>query len=195
MKFFKIFTLLIFTLSLVSCGPAVQTSKPASADLSDYQSFAYLPNSNVEMADKDYNEDVNSLIIETLNENMREAGYTLERDNPDLLVLVSTKTDLETETTADPIYARYPYTAGVTTVSPFYDPYYYHGYNTYTGVIGYDTDTYSYEEGTLVINLVDRETKQTVWKGISSKNIYNQTTTGAIRDLVNEIFQEYPLNE
>ncbi|MDT0691595.1 DUF4136 domain-containing protein [Salegentibacter sp. F188] len=164
-------------------------------DLSKYETFAYLPNSNVEAPGKNYNdEDVNTLVIETINENMKQAGYTLDRDNPDLLVLVSTRTNTETETTADPMYARYPYTGAATTVSPFYNNYYYRGYNNYSGVIGYNTDTYTYEEGTVVVDLVDRETKETVWKGISSENLYDETTTGAMRDLVNQIFDEYPLN-
>lgn len=195
MIFKKNLAIIFLTLAVVSCGPRVTTSKTTSKDLSNYDTFAYLPNSSVQMPDKSYNEDVNSAIIEAVNNNMREVGYTMDRDNPDLLVLLSTKTDLETETTTDPVYATYPYANGATTISPFYDPYYYSGYANYTRVVGYDTDTYAYKEGTLIINLVDRKTKQTVWKGISSKSVYNQTTTGAIEDLVNQIFQEYPLNK
>jgi hypothetical protein len=38
-------------------------------------------------------------------------------------------------------------------------------------VIGYDTDTYTYEDGTL-IQFVDRESHlKLVWKGISSTNV------------------------
>lgn len=195
MKLKKTLAILFLTLTVVACGPRVTTSKTTSKDLGNYDTFAYLPNSSVQMPDKSYNEDINSAIIEAVNNNMRQAGYTMDRDNPDLLVLVSTKTNLETETTTEPVYATYPYINGVATVSPFYNPYYYSGYANYTQVVGYDTDTYAYKEGTLIINLVDRKTKQTVWKGVSSKSVYDQTTTGAIEDLVNQIFQEYPMNQ
>ncbi|MGB8374271.1 MAG: DUF4136 domain-containing protein [Salegentibacter sp.] len=195
MKLKKTLAILIVGLAVFACGPRVTTSKTTSKDLSNYNTFAYLPNSSVEMPDKAFNDDVNSAIVETVNNNMRKAGYTLDRNNPDLLVLISTKTNLKTETTTDPVYATYPYMGGVATVSPFYDPYYYSGYANYTNIVGYDTDTYAYKEGTLIINLVDRETKETVWKGISSKSLYDQTNTAAIQDLVNQIFQEYPLNQ
>lgn len=199
MKIFKKLGVAVVMFSIIGCGGTtnVQTAKTTNRDLSTYDSFAYLPNSSAEISGRNYNdEQVNTAIIETINMNMQEAGYELDRENPDLLVLVSTKTDLETETTAQPVYARYPY-AGATAraVSPFYNNYYYTGYNRINNIVGYDTDTYQYEEGTLVINLVDRETEETVWKGVASENIFNQSTTGAIQDMVNDIFEQYPLNQ
>ena len=59
--------------------------------------------------------------------------------------------------------------------------------------IGYDRDTYRYKEGTVVIHLVDRKTRNTVWKGVASESLYDQTSTEAMQDLVNAIFEEYPL--
>lgn len=186
--------LLFLALVFIACGGSnVQTVKTTDKDLSNYETFAYLPNSNVEVSGMDYNnEDINAFIIESINNNMQQQGYKLDRDNPDLLVLVSTSTDEEMARTTDPVYARYPYTAGVNRVQPFYSPYYYRGYNTFSSVVGYDTDTYQYTEGTLVINLVDRETKEVVWKGIASDNIYNQTNIQVIEEMVNEIFSNYP---
>lgn len=196
MKAFKTFLIIAILVLAVSCGSRVQTIKPMDTDLSKYETFAYLPNSNAEVPGKNYNDEkVNSMIIETVNQKMREAGYRLDRENPDLLVLISTKTEIERETTSDPVYATYPYSAGLG-VSPYYNSYYYTGYNTVGGgIIGYDTDTYAYEEGTVVINLVDRKTRQTVWKGITSDALYDQDNIAAKRELVNRIFEEYPLNQ
>lgn len=175
----------------MGCGSNVQTVKTTNKDLNTYDSFAYLPNTNVR---EDYNnEDINTAVIEVINMNMQQAGYELDRDNPDLLVLVSTKVNTETAANTEPVYAGYPYASGVNTISPFYSPFYYRGYNNINRVVGYDTDTYQYQEGTLVINLVDRETQETVWKGIASDNIYTQGTTSAIKELVNDIFEQYPL--
>ncbi|MDT0649815.1 DUF4136 domain-containing protein [Autumnicola edwardsiae] len=196
MKAMKSILFCSILIMVLSCGPRVQTVKPMDTDLSKYSTFAYLPNTNVEVPGKGYNdENVNRMIVETVNQNMEQTGYTLDRDNPDLLVLISTSTEIERETTTDPVYATYPYTAGVGAVSPYYGSYYYRGYNTFGGgIMGYDTDTYAYEEGIVVINLVDRQTKETVWKGITSDALYDQRNTVAMRDLVNEIFDEYPLN-
>jgi len=196
MKLFKIPFLCLFVLSMISCGPRVQTINPMDTDLKDYQSFSYLPNSNPKVEGKNYNdEQLNSMIIETVNQNMKKVGFTLDRENPDLLVLVSTKTEIEKEITTNPVYSAYPYSTRVGTVSPYYGSYYYRGYQNYGGVVGYDTDTYTYEEGTVVIDLIDRKTKETVWKGITSEGLYNKGDIAAMRNLVNEIFQEYPMNK
>lgn len=195
MKSFIKFIFCFSFLFLVGCGGSnVQTTKTTERDLSTYDSFAYLPNTNPEVEGRNYNdEEVTTSVIETINMNMQEAGYKLDREEPDLLVLVSTRVDTETANRTQPVYAGYPYTSGVNTVSPFYSPYHYRGYNNFNRVVGYDTDTYQYEEGTLVINLVDRQTQETVWKGIASDNIYTQGSNEAIRGLVNDIFKEYPL--
>lgn len=197
MKFLKIILPVFLFLFLAGCKDNVQTFKPMNVDLSEYETFAYLPNTDIEVPGKDYStEEVNQIIIETVNQNMMEAGYTLDRDNPDLLVLISAETDLEVATERDPAYARYPYTVPETgdTISaevyPVYTPYYYRGF---TGYRGYDTDVYAFEEGTVIIDLIDRETKKTVWKGITSETIFDEPTTAAIAELVNDIFQEYPL--
>lgn len=195
MKSFIKITFFFSFLFLVSCGGSnVQTAKTTDKDLSTYNSFAYLPNTNPEVQGRNYNnEEVTTSVIETINMNMQEAGYKLDREEPDLLVLVSTRVDKELASRTQPVYAGYPYTSGVNTVSPFYSPYHYRGYSSINRVVGYDTDTYQYEEGTLVINLVDRQTQETVWKGIASDNIYTQGSNEAIRKLVNDIFKQYPL--
>jgi len=194
MKTMKMLLLLCVATGIYSCGPAVTTTKPTNDNLSKYSTFSYLPNSAIEMPDQSYNDSVNSLVIQQINENMMDAGYKLDRSKPDLLVLVSTKIDQETETETDPVYARYGYynRPGVG-VNSYYNNYYYRGYTTYPAVVGYDTDTYSYKDGTLVVQLVDRESRETVWKGMSSTSIYDSSSTVAMTNLVNAIFKEYPL--
>jgi len=194
MKKTAILMILMISMLLMSCGPRVSTAKTTNVDLSNYDTFAYLPNANINVEGMQLSsEDVSRAVIEAVNTNLRQAGYELDRQNPDLLVLISTETDTEVATTTDPLYATYPYTTGVTTVSPFYDRFYYSGYAGYNNFVGYDVDTYTYEEGTVVINLVDRETRNTVWKGVASESVAGQADTQEIRELVNAIFEEYPL--
>ena len=195
----RIFTsLLLLTIStlFLSCGPQVTTAQATEADLSKYRTFAYLPNADIPMQNDGMNaEEVNSRIIETVNTQMQQEGYQIDRDNPDLLVLISVKKDQETATDTDPVYATYPYGSyGVNTVSPFYNNYYYNSFYNYGTVAGYDTDTYNYTEGTLIISLIDRSNKNTVWKGMTSEAIYSGSTTDEIVGLVDDIFDEYPIN-
>jgi hypothetical protein len=71
-----------------------------------------------------------------LNTNMQKLGYTLDRTNPDLLVLLSTSTDLDTNITKEPVYATYPnYYGRSYGVSPYYQNYYYNGYSNYNQLV------------------------------------------------------------
>ena len=194
MKKLQLILLFLAGSVLISCGPRVSTAKMTNKDLSIYDTFAYLPSTGIDMPAESFDDEtVNEAVIETVNQNLREAGYVLDRENPDLLVLISTKTDVEVGTTTDAMFATYPYATGVTTVSPFYDPYYYSGFSGFNEFVGYDVDTYRYKQGAVIINLVDRETRETVWKGVASESIFNQPTVQAIQELVNAIFEEYPL--
>jgi len=194
MKFLKPLLLALFATTIYSCGPAVTTTKPTNDKLGKYSTFSYLPNAAIEMPSRVTTDSVNTFIIQQINEKMMDAGYKLDRVNPDLLVLVSTKVTEETGVDKDPVYARYgAYNRAGLNVNPYYSNYYYNGYNNYPSVIGYDTETYSYDDGTLIIQLVERESKQTVWKGTSSTSIYDSGEINALTGLVNAIFEEYPL--
>ncbi|KKK56237.1 hypothetical protein LCGC14_3066550 [marine sediment metagenome] len=187
---------LFLLVSFTACGPRISTAKQDGVNLSRFNTFAYLPNTDIEVPKKNYgDEDVNTLVIKTINANLQDAGYTINTNNPDLLVLVSTKIDFDNATTANPVYASYPYVSGVSTVSPYYSNYYYTGFASYGDIAGYDTDSYSYKEGTVIVNLVNRKTKESVWKGATSESLYNENQADAIAQLVNEIFQKYPLVE
>ncbi len=199
MKYLRIITLLVISILFVACGTRVQTERPVDSDLTKYQTFAYLPNANVDVEGRGYSdENVNRMIVDAINSNMRKAGYTLDRDNPDLLVLVRVNTHLEQERRTEPVYSYYPYARPGGIINPVYDPYYYRGYRGWTGaggIIGYTTDTSLHEEGTVIIDVVDRETRETVWNGTLSRGIFGERTTKAITEMVDRVFNEYPLNQ
>ncbi len=193
-KFYRLIAIFTVILLLVSCGTRVQTERPSDKDLSQYNSFAYLPNANVEVEGMRYNdENVNRVVIDAINSNMQQKGFNLDRDNPDLLVLVRVNTQLGQRTTQQPVYAAYPYTAPVRTINPVYGPYYYRGYQTWIGgggILGWTRDTSMYEEGTTVVELVDRQSRETVWRGTLSRDIFGQNNTQAITNMVATIFDE-----
>jgi hypothetical protein len=64
----------VIAVSLVACGPAVNTTKTTSNDLSIYKTFAYLPNSNFDDLDKGYG-NIGTTVIESVNTNMQKLGY------------------------------------------------------------------------------------------------------------------------
>lgn len=183
-------------LLISACGTTVYTVNPSKNDLSDHKTFAYLPNTNMEVEGKNYNDtSVNRSIVESVKTNLEEHGLTLDRKNPDLLVLISTSTHLDIEVVTSPRYAQYPYDDAAGRINPLYEPYYYYEYQTMTPIVGYNSTTFTHEEGTLVIDIIDRKTKNTVWKGIANDRIYDDPSTEVIKGMISDLFDEFPLEE
>lgn len=194
MKTLKLILLSIYVLVFASCGPKVRTTNPGDTPVQKYKTFAFLPNTNSKESESaSYDKgDINTLVLNAISENLEQEGYKLDRSQPDLLVLISTETDTKLATNKNALYATYPYTNGITDIAPYYEPYYYYNYADYSNIIGYNYNTYTYEKGTLVIRLVERQTKESVWKGVASKPIYNETEKRAISKMVDDIFKKFP---
>ena len=190
----NIFYILLTTLILNSCGPTVNTTKIDGEDLADYETFAYLPNSNFEeLDDFESDDNVGASIIQNVNRNMKMQGYELERNNPDLLVLLNTNTDTEKTLSSEPIYARYPnYYSSTYSISPYYQNNYYYGYGGYDNIVGYETNLNRYKEGSLILTLVDSESKNIVWEGVASDLIFTQNESTAIAEFVDDMFDNFP---
>lgn len=194
MKTIKLLVLALAT-TVLACGPKVTTEKMSKKDLSDYKTFAYLPNSNFENLEKFENDsDVGLAVIESVNKNMKKQGYDIDRSSPDLLVLLTTATDMEKSVSQDPVYATYPrYTNRRARVSPYYQNNYYYNYDNYNQLVGYETDVNAYKEGTLILRLVDTNTKNVIWKGKASELIFQQNESRAISEFVDDMFDEFPV--
>lgn len=192
MKKLQVLASIVAIAVIYSCSTQVKTVNPESTNLENYQTYAYLPNSSIE-GNKSNSGGVSKMVIKTVKMNLQNAGYQLETKNPDLLVLISSKKNAEISKDSDPVYAAYPYATNGTAINPYYANYYYTGYQTFGNILGYNTDTYSYQEGTVVIDLVDRKTRKTVWKGMTSQSLVNETDLEAQKEMVNQIFSKFPL--
>jgi hypothetical protein len=91
----------------------------------------------------------------------------------------------------DAVYATYPYNSPYP-VSPYYENNYYWDYGTYSEFVGYDVDYSSYEVGTLIVDIIDRKTKNKLWTGTAEQAIYQMDTAGAVAESVDAIFDAYP---
>jgi hypothetical protein len=72
------------------------------------------------------------------------------------------------------------------------------GYGWGHGYVGYSTgnDVRTYDEGTLIIDLIDAKTKSLVWRGTAQATVYRDTTpderTARVRGAVQAILDHYP---
>lgn len=160
--------------------PDIRTDYDRSADFSRYRSFGFVPEPTENRAG--YETIAGKYIRAAVSRQMEQRGYT-QSDNPDLLINYSMKLEAKQSVT--------PYT----TLRPYY------GYrsNRYRAWTGYqwetDTITSDYTEGTLNIDIVDREQKQLVWEGVAVGTVSREeqeNREAALTTAVGQIFAKYP---
>ncbi|MFS4418228.1 DUF4136 domain-containing protein [Maribacter sp. 2307ULW6-5] len=184
---------------LWSCGPKISSTVKTDKNLSAYETYAYLPNSSISSLDKtNQSENVGEDIIAAMNRNMQEAGYTMNRQDPDLLVVINTNYDRETDVNVDRDlyydynYAYYPYTTALP-VNNYYNDNYYYGYDSYNDIIDYDLTLERYTDADMVVSLVDKDTRNIVWTGsVDDFYTYQSRPTEEVADFVDDIFDDYP---
>jgi len=127
-----------------------------SADFTALKTYAWVtvpsnPAASVQAA-LQRNDLLDKRIKESANNQLTAKGYTQNADSPDFLVLYHTGTE-------DKI--------NVTDWGYGYGPYGY-GYGGYGGWYGGGVDVQQYKEGTLILDIIDAQTKQLVWRGFAT---------------------------
>lgn len=179
-------------LFLVACGPRVDTQKQAQVDLSNYRSFAFLPNQDT-IRNSDYdNAYVNEIVIDEIRQNMRERDFRLERNQPDLLVYYHLMFDEEMAVNASPVYTNYSYYRPGYYVGPYYRNVAYDNYFTVPRLAGTNIQQVPYREGTIVIDLIDRRTNEIIWRGRADDVVDPANLEEELRSYVDAIFSEFP---
>ena len=185
----------ILGLFLIACGPKVNTDKKTTRDLSTYSSYSFLPNQDT-IKNSDYdNAYVNEVVIDEINQNMREKNYRLERNQPDLLVYYHLMFDEEMAVNSSPVYTNYSYYRPGYYVGPYYRNFAYNNYFTVPRIAapaGAGIEQIPYKEGTIVIDLIDRRTNEIVWRGKANDVVDRNNLEEELRSYVNAIFSEFP---
>jgi len=155
----------------------------SNADFAQYRTFAWMAKPQGLPADANQAKLHNDIIdrrIETAIQGELAARH-IERvdENPGLLVVFHVGVEDKIQVT-DYGYNYSPYSA-------------YWGY----GYGGRQLDVYQYQQGTLIIDLVDAKTKNLVWRGtgtkvLSGKQMSPDELQARINDVVAKIMQSYP---
>ena len=178
----------------VQCSPNVTTTKMSSKDLSNYKTYAYLPTSDT-VNYRDLQEDmVEEVVMNEINSEMQEIGYSVNKDQPDLLIKTHVMFEQEESTVTDPVYTDYPYYYPGYSVG-YASPYYYTGYNTIPRIAGYDVDEITYTEGTIAIDVIDAKTNEIIWRGWAENPISPDNFASEVKGYVDEVFEEYPVED
>ncbi len=172
----------IIGLALVAAGCStisVSHDFDSEADFATYKTFAWLQGPVTAVGNADAAKQQNTLLDKRIRSaveaEIQAKGMTADTENPDLLLVYHTGVDSKINVT-DWGYT-YP--------------------TRYGGWYGdRDVDVYQYEEGTLIVDLIDAKTQQLVWRGNATKTLEDNPSPERmdqnIREVVGRMFAKYP---
>jgi hypothetical protein len=160
----------IITLAAITgCSSiSISTDFDSNADFAGYKTFGWMKQSDSGEG-YDYSGLVDERIKSAADKQLQAKGLTKATTDTDLLVVyhAGKKEQLEVEDW---------------------------GYGGWWGVGG--GEAYSYEEGTLIVDLVDANTKKMVWRGTAKKamsdNPSPEERDAAIDEAIQKMFEKYP---
>lgn len=140
---------------LASCAPVfkVHSDYDKKIDFTQYKSFSFYGFTDKSSGISELNR---NRIISAITNEMKEKGFIDKAENPDLYVNASTIVKEKTQVSNTNYYGY----GGV------YRPYYWG-----PGYSSGDVNVYSYNEGTLIIDIVDAKKGTLIWTGVGNSEI------------------------
>jgi len=172
MKYLSLFAL-VLTLTFTSCSSVkVVSDYDSKTDFSKYQTFAfYKPGiDKAEISDLD-----KKRIMREIQANLEAKGMTIS-ETPDLLVSIFTKERERIDVYNDNF------------------GYWGYGYGPWFGGYG-GTSVSTSTEGTLFIDLIDKNKNELVWQGVGKGDLVMTTVEkkeARIKEIVSKIMAQYP---
>lgn len=187
-------TILLFVAGACT-GTKVVSDQAINSDLTQYQTFAYLPaKSDMSQEEKKFDYDYSAVIkaMDEITEEMRNIGYEMDLENPDLLIITHTIFSQDETLQREPVASNYPYYTPAFEKAFDY-PYYYKGYEGISQVYGYDIDEVEPKHGALVVDFIDAKTHQLLWRGWITNDFSPEELKENLRVYIDKIFQEFPI--
>jgi hypothetical protein len=146
-------------------------------NLSRYRTFAWMPPARNHNNNASGNMAADAKIKDAATMALQAKGLTLDQRNPDLIVSYSSVVGKGTRTYYYPeyygggFYPGFGFGLGYGGWGGWYRPYYYaYGAPFMYGGTGVSQE--NYKEGTLIIDLIDRRSKQIVWRGFGVGEVH-----------------------
>jgi hypothetical protein len=152
----------------------VRVDQDTSRNVVAYRTFGFYDKPSTDSAS--YQTLLTKHLQASTRQQLEGRGYVFSQDNPQLLVNFAVNVRPQQEIRATPTSG-----AGLRA--------------TYRGLGGYDIDTVTTKQGTVIIDVVDAASRSIVWQGvgegaISSKAARN--TGAAVNGAVSAIFRDFP---
>ena len=177
-----LYLMAIIALAMVAAGCStisVNHDYDSEADFATYNTFAWLQEPVTAIGDAAAARQQNTLLDKRIRSaveaELQAKGMTADTETPALLLVYHTGVDSKINVT-DWGYT-YP--------------------TRYGGWYGdRDVDVYQYEEGTLIVDLIDAKTHQLVWRGTATKTLEDNPSPERmeqnLREVISKMFANYP---
>jgi hypothetical protein len=174
-RYVQLFSL-FFLLLLIGCsGISVTHDYDQKEDFTKFKTFNWMPQPKALVADAQAAQLNNSLFDKRLksavNEGLQAKGMQLAAQNPDFLIV---------------------YHTGVQDKVNITDWGY--GYGPYWGPWGGPVDVQQYTEGTLIIDFVDAEDNQLIWRGTATKALVSRPSPEKAEQVIKQIVEKLLVN-
>ena len=179
----SILTLVTTVVLLASCasGPTIRSNVDPSADFNRYKTYGYFD--EVMHQPAQYASFVTQYLKSSISKQMESRGFTRSND-PELLVNINVATKDKVSVSQTPVSPSmyYGYRGGM------------YGWGMGVGY-GTETNVQNYTEGTLNVDVVDREQKKLLWEGVAIGRINEKARDNpqaAIEAVVAQVFEKFP---
>ena len=175
---------LLILLTVFGCAPVeikVDYNKQIHFDI--YRTYKWITNEQLDIIDLNIDKQVlDKLVTNTGNKQLDQKGFSIDNESPDFLVsyylVIGTKTDVYI---AENYYSNIPYKLPSTTSST----------RDYQRI-----RESTYEQGILIIDIVDQVTKERIWRGYAQSRlgIYTdpEKREKRVTSAVNKILSNFP---
>ena len=187
----KLYLLLLIPL-MMACATNVKTKNYANTDFKGFKTFAYFAEtSSFDLSEfnTNANNPVEQSLITLINAKMIEKGFTVDTKNPDILILLKTSNEIESnlnnerlnktvETSNSPNFASS--TSSI-------------GFRRYTSK---ENDLKSsnrpFKKGDLAIEIFDTKSKALLWTGIAQDFTAHISDQTLLARMVAQVFNKFP---
>lgn len=181
MKLLGTIVALVAIATLWGCGTSISTNYDydVNANFETYRTYDWIPLAEATPGNAktavERNDLLDKRIRNAVNNSLKEKGLSLDTTGPDFLVVYHVGIQDKVQ---------------VTDWGYRYSDYYW-GYG------GREIDVYNYQEGTLILDFVDAQTKQLIWRGAGSTAVDDsgrspEKSDQIINKVVGKIMSQYP---
>ncbi len=185
----RIFAFLLSGIFLASCMSTSHIEKDATADFSNYKTFAWVDKDDEGTQDgRKTNDLVEQKIKEAVQKELeKSAGWKVTKNKPDVLLSYDVLVEKGVVEDRNAVYSR-PFTRVV------FNPYTRRYSNIYypSQFVGYERDQRTIKEGTITISMIDAKADKMIWQGWTTEEVNNKNLTSKeIEASVRSIFRKF----